>query len=112
VDLYGLSESKEIQLRRNAVDYFLHLLFSNSSTSVDYVEPIAWGVTLRLWGPVTDDQGRLSTQCRMKDWHLHDLLPIKEERYAVVRRLHELGVGGKELKDTCKSLRVSRLGLC
>ena len=117
-NFYGLSESKQIQLRphdkaRVDVDCFLYLLFSNSSTSVEFVEitcRIGW-VVLRLWGPVTDDQGRLYTECRMTDFDLHRLLPIKEERYAVVRRLHELGVGGEGFRKACKALRVSSLGL-
>jgi hypothetical protein len=117
-NFYNLSESKEIQLRphataRDDIDCFLYLLFSNSSTEVEFVEitsQIGW-VVFRLWGPVTDDQGRLYTQCRMTDIALHSLLPIKEERYAVVRRLHELVGAGEEFKAACKALRVSRLGL-
>ena len=103
-NFYGLSESKQIQLRphdkaRVDVDCFLYLLFSHSSTEVEFVEitsRIGW-VVLRLWGPVTYDQGRLSTECRLTDYALHRLLPIKEERYEVVRRLHELGSGARGL---------------
>ena len=117
-NFYNLSESKQIQLRphakaRDDIDCFLHLLFSNSSTGVEFVEitsRVGW-VVFRLWGPVTDAQGRLYAQCWMHHSDLHSLLPIKEERYAVVRRLHELVGAGEELKKACKALRVSRLGL-
>jgi hypothetical protein len=118
-NFYNLSESKQIQLRGSDeiggdVDCFLHLLFSNSSTEIEYVEIYNVGspwVVLRLWGPVADDQGRLSTEFKLYSYHLHRHLPIKEERYAVVRRLHELGGTGEEFKEACKTLRVSKLGL-
>jgi phosphoglucomutase len=120
-NFYDLSESKEIRLYPDTVrhkggvgtDCFLYLLFSDSSTEVEFVEityQVGW-VVFRLWGPVTDDQGRLYTQCYVPDDTLHNLLPIKEDRYAVVRRMHELCGGGEEFKAACKALRVSRLGL-
>ena len=113
-----MSESKQIQLRphdkaSDDPDCFLHLFFSNSSTEVEFVEitrRIGW-VVLRLWGPVTEDQGRLSMVFRVSREGLHRRLPIKEERYAVVRRLHELVGTGEGFREACRALRVSRLGL-
>ena len=117
-NFYDLSESKQIQLRphdkaSDDPDCFLHLFFSNSSTEVEFVEitrRIGW-VVLRLWGPVTDDQGRLSTEFRLDQFALHRLLPLKEERYEFVRRLHELVGTGEGFREACRALRVSRLGL-
>jgi hypothetical protein len=117
-NFYNLSESKQIPLRphdraRDDIDCFLHLLFSDSTTELEFLQityRVGW-VVFRLWGPVTEDQGRLYVRCWMNHSDLRDLLPIKEERYAVVRRLHELVGGGEEFRAACNALRVSRLGL-
>jgi hypothetical protein len=115
-NFYDLPESKKIDRSDKVlgdVDCFLYLLFSNSSTEVEFLQitrRVGW-VVLRLLGPVTEDQGRLSMVFRVSREGLHRRLPIKEERYAVVRRLHELGVTGEGFKGACRALQVSRLGL-
>jgi hypothetical protein len=97
-------------------DCFLHLLFSNSSTSVEYgerdnLDTWAQRVVLRLWGPVMEDGRRLHTEFTLYRYDLDRLGFLKEDRYKVVRRLHELGGGGEGFREACKALRVSRLGL-
>jgi hypothetical protein len=60
---------------------------------------------------VTEDGRRLNTGFKLYRSDLDRLRFLKEDRYKVVRQLHELGGGGEGFKKTCKALRVSRLGL-
>jgi hypothetical protein len=120
-DLYSLSESKRIPIRPGDADFFLHLLFSNSSKKVEFVEMntvVNW-VVLRLWGPITDDAiysasefetPRLYTEFKLWSYSLRRALPVKEERDEFVARLHELGGPGEDFRHACKALRVRRLG--
>jgi hypothetical protein len=120
-EICELAESERIHIpsrdkHSGDPDCFLHLLFSNSSTSVEYGERdnlYTWAqrVVLRLWGPVTEDGRRLHTEFTLYRYDLDRLGFLKEDRYKVVRRLHELGGGGEGFREACKALRVSRLGL-
>jgi hypothetical protein len=54
-ELCTYEEYGGVQISPSDVDCFLHLLFSNSSESIEFLETHTrpdWGATLRLWGPL------------------------------------------------------------
>ena len=119
----GGPESPEVSLLGSSdADYFLYLLFSDSSERIEFVETHTpprpgWGATLRLWGPVADDAvypesgiPRWHTEYLLRRYDLHYYLQTKDERDEFVGRLHELGGGGEGFRETCKALRVRMLG--